>query len=228
MRPDNRQFWLEMWNQRAHSDTMYGRDSWSFADFCLLLHDMSRAVGFSCCDTVLDAGGGTGAVAMALAPFVKHVTLFDIGCDILAKARQDTASFENIEVFEDDVMEMRNITRTYSRVIVGSVIQYLNSYDDVFQTLRQVRRCLETEGKALFTHNPDLSQKEAHLASYSRLQWEPTRLRAALEIEERRLWVDKETFSEMALELGFKRSYETPIHPTLWQSTHMFDWVLER
>ena len=228
MRTDNRQFWLDMWNQRAVDDTMYGRDTWRFVDFCLLLRDITRAVGFTADDTVLDAGGGTGAVAMALSPFVRQITLFDIGTQVVAKARENTAPFGNIEVFEDDLMAMRNITRTYTRIIVGSVIQYLDSYEDLGRALAQVGQCLEPGGKAMLTHNPDLSKRDDHIASYQRLKWEPSRLRAGLEIEERRFWVDKSRLSAMATDLGFKHSYETPVHPSLWQSTHMFDWVLER
>lgn len=226
MEKDNKRFWKDMWNQHALDDTMYGRDSWRFSDFCLLLQDIIRAVGVSQTDTVLDAGGGTGAIAMVLSPFVKRITLFDIGCEVVAKARQDTKGFGNIEVLEDDVAEMRHIKGPYSRVIVGSVIQYLNSYDELAKTLSQVYRCLEIDGKALFTHNPDLSKKEAHFASYGRLPWDAARIRAALDIEERRFWIDKERLSALALDLGFRASYETPIHPDLWQSTHMFDWVL--
>jgi ubiquinone/menaquinone biosynthesis C-methylase UbiE len=217
-----------MWNQRAASDTMYGRDSWRFAEFCLLLRDITRAVGFVPDDTLLDAGGGTGAVAMALSPFVRHITLFDLGSEVVAKAREDTASLGNIEVFEDDVIVMRRITRTYTRVIVGSVIQYLDSYDDLYQVLVQVYRHLEPGGKAMLTHNPDHTRRDEHLASYKRLQWEADRLSAALEVEARRFWVDKGKLSDMALDIGFERSHETPIHPKLWQSTHMFDWVLEK
>lgn len=217
-----------MWNQHARQDTMYGRDNWRFSDFCLLLQDIVRAVGFSPADTVLDAGGGTGAIAMVLAPFVRRITLFDIGSEVVAKAKQNAKAFENIEVFEDDVTEMCRIQGPYSRVIVGSVIQYLNSYDELSRALGHVYRVLDIGGKALLTHNPDLSKKEAHIASYGRLQWDAARIRAALDIEERRFWIDKERLSAIALGLGFCASYETPIQPDLWQSTHMFDWVLAK
>ncbi len=226
----NRDYWKNFWNTHAATDRMYGRDTWSFREFYLLITDVVMALDLNKDDVLLDAGGGTGAMAIALAPFVKRITLFDFGDDIVAKAREETSFFRNIDVLSDDVRVFGSLAGAgaYSKVLVGSVLQYLDDMDEVRQVLAQTFRVLASGGRALYTHNPDLAKKAAHIESYGRLSWEKERVDRALEMEERRLWVDKEEFYRISREVGFGKSVECAINGNLWQSTHMFDWLVEK
>jgi ubiquinone/menaquinone biosynthesis C-methylase UbiE len=224
----DKEYWRAFWNAHSKSDGMYGRDTWSHREFCLLITDVVMALDLKRDDVVLDAGGGTGTMSIALSPFVKRITLFDFGDDIVEKARHETGLFKNIEVLKDDVCAFEHIRNGYTKAIVGSVLQYLSGYDDVEMVLAHLFRVLVRGGRAMFTHNPDLSKKAAHIESYKRLTWSEERVRASLDIEEKRFWVDKEKFRQISRKTGFGWSSESPINDNLWQSTHMFDWVVEK
>lgn len=222
----NKEFWSNFWNNRAQTDTKYGRESWSISSFYILIHDISNALKLSRDDAVLDAGGGAGDLAIAISPFVKEITLFDYAGDVVNKAKENTAPFPNITVIRDDITTMSNVVGQFGKIIVGSVIQYLDDYTDIEKALCNIHRCLNCEGKVLFTHNPDLDKKAEHISSYAKLDWDQERIKEALEIEEKRFWTDKRLLSSLAKKIGFSESYESPINPQLWQSTHMFDLVL--
>ena len=222
----NKDYWKTFWNAHAMSDDNYGRDTWSFADFYILINDVVTALDLKKSDIVLDAGGGAGRMSIAISPFVKKITLFDFGNDIVEKARKETRFLKNIEVLKDDICIFGNITSGYTKAIVGSVLQYLNDYKDVEIILTNLFNVLRKEGRVVFTHNPDLSKKDQHIESYKRLAWDKERIEKSLAIEEQRLWIDKEKFVKISRKVGFSKSHECPINPILWQSTHMFDWLV--
>jgi ubiquinone/menaquinone biosynthesis C-methylase UbiE len=225
---EKKEYWRAFWNARAGSDAAYGRDTWSSAEFYLLVADVVMALDLKREDVVLDAGGGTGALAMALSPFVKRITLFDYADDVVARARTETRFIENIECVKDDICAFQQVRPGYTKVIIGSVLQYLDGYEDLERILSHLFRVLVKGGRAMFTHNPDLAKKAAHIQSYEHLDWEKERIRESLAIEEKRLWIDKERFRQISVRAGFSRSYERPVNGHLWQSTHMFDWVVEK
>ena len=87
---------------------------------------------------------------------------------------------------------------------------------------------MQPKGMAVVTHNPDIRKKEQHIDSYSRLNWDTERIKKGLEMEKKRFWLDVDIIKKIASEIGFSKCYETPINPKLWQSTHMFDFVVEK
>jgi len=57
-------------------------------------------------ERVLDAGAGTGALALALAPLVGEVTAVDVVPELLEEGRRRGAAFPNVSFVEGDAMHL--------------------------------------------------------------------------------------------------------------------------
>lgn len=57
-------------------------------------------------ERALDAGTGTGALAFALAPFVREVVAVDLVPELLAEARKRSGDFPNVTFVEGDVTSL--------------------------------------------------------------------------------------------------------------------------
>ncbi len=224
-------FWKQLWNEKAENESMFvqiGRSSYTPLHFFLMVKNICDSLNLNKNDIVLDAGGGVGWVSMYVSPFVKEIVLFDYAEQMVNKAMELTVHFGNIKVVHDDILFMKKIRGSYTKVIGSSVLQCLANDEWVKTALYNIYNVIQPGGTAFFSHNPDMRKKEVHIKSYDRLNWEKERISRALEIEEKRLWFDIDKIKKTAHEIGFSKCYETPINPKLWQSTHMFDFVLEK
>jgi ubiquinone/menaquinone biosynthesis C-methylase UbiE len=229
---NTREFWRKVWNKKAISKNLFvqiGRSSYTPLEFFLVTKDIVNALDLQKEDIVLDAGGGVGWMSMFISPFVKEITLFDYAEEMVNEAKEMTSCFGNIRVFLDDLLNMEKVKdKKYSKVIVGSVLQYLDNYEQVEKALSNIYDVMLSKSRAVFTHNPDVRKRKAHIKSYDSLNYGKERLREALKMEEMRLWLDINKIKSIVSKVGFLRCYETPINPKLWQSTHMFDFVVEK
>lgn len=226
-----RNFWKRLWNECADSDNMFvqiGRSSYTPLEFFLMIRDICKGLNLEKTDIVLDVGGGCGWVSIYISPFVKEIVLFDYAEKMVEKASKSTSYFDNIHVTHDDILSMKKVKdRKYNKVIVSSVLQYLEDYSQIEIALCNTYSIMLSKGIAIFSHNPDVRKKEAHIKSYSKVNWDKEKIKQALEMEEKRLWLDIKKIKEIASKIGFSRCYEVPINPNLWQSTHMFDFIVE-
>ncbi|MBN1456893.1 MAG: class I SAM-dependent methyltransferase [Sedimentisphaerales bacterium] len=226
-----RDFWRKLWNQHAASDNMFvqiGRSSYTPLEFALAIRDICKALDFNKEDIVLDAGAAVGWISMFISPFVKKIVLFDYAEEMVSKAKELTAYFDNIQVEHDDILFMKKIDGQFTKVISASILQYLENKEQVMTALSNIYKVMAPGGKAMFAHHPDLKKKAAHLDSYNRLDWDKEKIKQSLEMEEKRLWFDIEEIGKMASKTGFSKCYELPINSKLWQSTHMIDFVVEK
>jgi predicted TPR repeat methyltransferase len=227
-----KEYWKTLWNERAESNNIFvqtGRSSYTPIEFFLMIRDIGKALNFEKEDIVLDAGGGAGWISACISPFVKEITLFDYAEEMVSKARELSVHFSNIRVEHDDICLMEKVKdKKYKKVIVSSILQYLEDYGKLETSLYNIHSVMLPKGKALFTHNPDMRKKETHITSYNRLNWSKERIKQALEMEQKRLWLDISKIKKIASKIGFSKCYKVPINPELWQSTHMFDFVVEK
>lgn len=221
--------WKEIWDAKANTEnyfTQTGRgNSFTMYQFLLYIQDVQNALKLCKDDDLLDAGGGPGWVAMHLSPFVNSISVMDFSSEMIKRAKGQIKAFGNINAFVgnisydyEDYWETET-HRTYNKILVGSVLQYLSGINNVRFALLNAYKLLQNDGIALFTHNPDLSKKESHLATVPP---------ETLEMENARLWLDFDEIHDIAMNVGFRSCRKLAINPQIWQSSHMFDFVLEK
>jgi SAM-dependent methyltransferase len=189
--------------------------------FLLYIQDVQNALQLCKDDTLLDAGGGPGWTTFHIAPFVSHVTMFDYSHELVKQAQEQAKAFSHVIVFQDDILKMDHIGYLYNKVLIGSVLQYLNNMDEVKQAIQNIYNIMAPGGIALFTHNPDASKKESHLATVPQTG-------KSLKMEQERLWIDHHDIFDIAMDIGFREFKVIPINPLIWQSGHMFDFTVIR
>ncbi len=232
---DAREYWEALWDEKATKASIFeqmGSSSHTAVEFFKRVTDMVNAVGkVNSTDTVLDAGCGPGWVAIALSPFVREVVMFDFSKEQVKRARENAGAFENISIYQssiEDMGDIKSLGKKFDKVIVGSVLQYLPSYETIEKVFKNIHGVMAEKSICVFTNNPDIRKKQEHIKSYERLDWDNERMQKALETEGKRFWFDLDRLLAVADSAGFARSYETPINPDLFQSTHMFDFVVEK
>jgi SAM-dependent methyltransferase len=221
--------WLNIWNQKANTEnyfTQTGRGkSFTMFEFLLYIQDVQNSLQLCRHDVLLDAGAGPGWTTFHLAPFVWNAMMFDYSSNMVKKATEQAKGFNNVFIFQDDILTMKQFKLVdhehpiFNKVLVGSVLQYLNNMDEVKQVLHNIYNVMADGGIALFTHNPDADEKESHIASMPQTE-------EYLKMENERLWIDKDELVLCALDVGFSQCWFPAINPLIWQSGHMFDVVM--
>jgi len=216
--------WLKVWQDKAITDnyfTQTGRgNSFTTYQFLLYIQDVQNALHLCKEDNLLDIGGGPGYVAMHLSPFVNSITMTDFSEEMIKQAKTQAKAFGNIEVCKENILKTHRSSfgNKYNKVLVGSVLQYLENMGEAKQALINIYNLMEN-GIALFTHNPDASKKESHLATVKP---------EALDMENARLWLDFDEIHDIAMNIGFRVCRKLAINPLIWQSSHMFDMVVQK
>ena len=147
--------WKAYWNKKSEGNSFssMGRDSYSTLELFIYINSICKSFKkFNVDDILLDVGGGKGYLSMAFSPYVKSVTLIDFSDAMIKKASALTSEFKNIEVFEDRLPNLEKIQfqkKVFSKILIGSVIQYLNGYDEIETSLCNLIKLSEAKGKIL-------------------------------------------------------------------------------
>ena len=115
----------------------------------------------------------------------------------------------------------------FTKIIVGSVLQYLNDYDEVETSFFNLFNVLKDGGKLFLTHNPDILKKDSFIASYNKLDWKKEKITTAINFEKnKRFLIECNMLEKTAKAVGFSKCNKLAIPSSLFQSTHMFDMLL--
>ena len=227
--------WKKFWNGKAFQSPLdsVGRSGSSISDLYIYAHDIINSLGkINKKDVILDAGGGAGYLSMILAPFVKKIYSFDYSPNMIKKASRNTKSYKNIEVYLDDILNLKNTRKKrvrFSKSIVGSVLQCLNDYKEIENIFKYFFIISKKRTRIIFTHNPDITKKGKFIKSYNKLNWNKKRIKKSIEFErKKRFWIDYNKLKKMAAIIGYSNCKKCKIDHRLFQSSHMFDLLLEK
>ena len=225
--------WEQYWDHKVGEDELesMGRGGASVSELFIYINSICHVFGNICDDDViLDLGGGAGYVSMALSPFVKSISLADFSDEMIKKASNQTSQFKNINTLSDSLPNIENIKSqklVFSKILVGSVLQYLEDYNEIKDSFLSLYSICENKGKVLLTHNPDLTRKKSFIESYNHLKWPKEKINEAIEFEKKeRFWMDYNMLEKIALTVGFSKCKKLEIPASLFQSSHMFDLLL--
>ncbi len=225
--------WLKYWEQKAGESELSSMDrsGYSIKEFLIYTNSINQAFnGFSYDDVVLDIGGGAGYTSMAFHPFVKAIYLADFSAKMIGRAKSEMSNFDKAIIYQDslpDLVSTKQKKIKISKIIVGSVIQYLKDYNEIARSLDNLFYILKPGGKVVLTHNPDLGKKNSFIKSYQKLNWPKNKIENALDYEnKKRFWLSFDIILELSMKAGFSKCEKKLIPEELFQSTHMFDLLL--
>ena len=225
--------WKKFWDVKANEDfiSSSGKTSSRKEDFFIYIFYIIKNIrGLNEKDIVLDAGAGAGYLSYCISPLVKKIYSFDFSKKLLVKSKLLNKNRKNIEIFHDNILSMRETVKKkiyFDKIIVGSVLQYLNNYDEIEKIFKNLKKIINSKSIILFTHNPDKKKKISFIKSYNNLNWNKKKIKKSLKIENQRFWLDYNKIKILADKNGFK-SKKIKIDKIFFQSSHMFDLVIER
>ena len=97
-------------------------------------------------DTVLECACGTGFLSAVIAKSCRSLTATDLSQKMLAKARQNCASFGNVSYEAADIGCLPYPDGIFDKVVAGNVIHLL---DDPYGALREMNRVVKDGGKLI-------------------------------------------------------------------------------
>ena len=106
-------------------------------------------------EIVLDVGGGTGWPAHILSEYCKGWHIVDASKKSIEKAQENNKGNDKIMYTLADYEEW-DASVKYDRVLFAGSLQY---FEDTQKIIGKVYDCLQSGGMAVFTQNPDLTQR---------------------------------------------------------------------
>ncbi len=225
--------WNIFWDKKANEDFVAstGKTSSRKEDFFLYLYYIIKNLkGVNNKDIILDAGGGAGYLAYCLSPIVKKLYSFDFSKNLIRNSIKLNKHNKNIKIYHDNILKMNSGAikkKIFTKIIVGSVLQYLNNYNEVERVFQNLKKISSNKTIILFTHNPDIKKKASFIKTYNNLKWQKKKILKSLKMEDVRFWLDYTIIKKIALKNGYKVK-KIKIDNYFFQSTHMFDLLLTK
>lgn len=97
-------------------------------------------------ERVLDAGTGTGPIAIALAPLVHSVVGVDLVPAMIEQARKRAAAYPNVELLVGDVLELPFADGAFDLAVSSRTLHHLDRPD---HAIRELARVVRAGGLAL-------------------------------------------------------------------------------
>ena len=225
--------WFKYWEQKADEGELSSMDrsGYTIREFLIYINSINKAFrGVSYDDIILDIGGGAGYTSLAFQPFIKQMYLADFSAKMIKRARSEKSKIDKTVMYQDslpDIIHTKEKKIKFSKIIIGSVIQYLNDYEEIACAFDNLFDVLKHEGVIILTHIPDFEKKDSFIKSFQKLDWPINKIESAVQHEtNERFWLNFDTLSELSTKAGFSKCEKKPIPGELFQSTHMFDMVL--
>jgi SAM-dependent methyltransferase len=124
----------------------------------IIAEEVQQKLVLSNCDVVLEIGCGPGNLLFHLASIVKLLVGIDHP-DLIYRARKKLSNFKNLELYPGNWFDI-NINKIFDKIIIYSVIQYLETYENLIKFLDKALDSLADGGKILVGDIPNSSKME--------------------------------------------------------------------
>ncbi len=226
------QFWKDEWQRNSESENIFsqmGRNSYSLVDYFLMLKDVVDVLQFQKTDCFLDAGGGAGYLSMSVSPYVKKSVIYDYTISLVEQAKKLCQNFGNINAYHVDLLsDTAYPDDTFDKILAGSIIHYFGNIENIRKFSQKLFDVLRPNGKIIFVHNPNTEKYDAFMHSFDALDWSQEKKERSKQKYDLQLWTTPQQLAAIGKQCGFKKCYESPINPQLFQSKYMYNFVFEK
>lgn len=164
--------------------------------------DASRQLELAPGDSVADIGGAGGLYAQRLAAIAREVVLTDVSGALVEKASRQLQHSPNVACLRHDIT-VEPLAAPVDKALMCRVTPMLAGWDSFANAMGNLHASLKAEGRAFVTNNYDVHS--AAQALRHALE-EPQERYSTLWMYENMLWLDPESVTRLATDIGFRQS----------------------
>jgi len=151
-----------MYEQMVEMGNYFSSGRPVYVDPKIIIKDICSKIPLSKNDIILDVGCGTGLLTIPIARRCKYVYALDAGREILEKARINCqeGKVRNIVFCEGLATDLPFKNKLFDRVIMYSVMHYLENMQQVKNCIQELIRVCKKGGDILIAEIPEKKAKE--------------------------------------------------------------------
>lgn len=230
MKKDNSAYWLKHWEERAELKDGIKVSGWGSRDikeYLCDIKDICKKLGLKREDRLLNIGCANGLMEILLGHWVRSITSIDFSEGMIKRAKENNREHKNIKFFRGNILNLGFLKGRFSKVLCNSVIQYLNTMEDVKKALMEIKKITKKGAVILISANPDKRKFDELISGYDSLSLKKEEIEKKKEATRAALWTEPGDLKKMAEGLGYNASVQR-MHPAVWQSWYMYDLLLRR
>lgn len=222
--------WQGNWGRSAEENQdirfISGWGNRSFQEMLFSINDIADKLELQQGESLLDIGCGAGLFEIAFSHWAGNVYGTDYSEGMVRKARTYTDQYNNVFIQQGNIKHLPFKTGSFDKVLVNSVIQYLDDTQEVNIAMGELTRVTKTGGLIFLSLIPSARTKQQFLEGYYNLGLPEEEVRKKIEINNNILWFDESEMIECLQAQGFK-------HLTLakpcddFQKKYYFDLIIK-
>ncbi|NPE27404.1 class I SAM-dependent methyltransferase [Methanococcoides sp. SA1] len=225
------EYWKEHWTSNSEEqENIHCISGWgnrTFQEIMDSIVDTAEKLKLGPNDQLLDIGCGAGVFEMALTHWIKSIVGIDYSEGMVSVAQKHTDKYENVSIGRADIRKLPYENNSFDKILVNSVIQYLNDLKDVEIALKELNRVAIDNCIILIALLPDIDTKNKLLKGYYDLDLSSEVIEQKIEAWEHVIWFDKIQLQKIAENCGFRVIGITrPIND--FQKQYYFDILLTK
>jgi ubiquinone/menaquinone biosynthesis C-methylase UbiE len=224
-------FWKENWNKSAcENDDIRLISGWgnrSLDEMLFSINDIAEKLRLHQNDRLLDIGCGAGIFEIAFARWMREVIGSDFSDEMVKKARKNSKNSSNVHIQQCTIKALPYKSGVFDKILVNSVIQYLDGYDEVISVIDELDRITRTGGIILLSLIPSADSKNALLDGYFSLGLSDTEIQEKVTKNENILWFNKQELVADLTQKGFSK-ITASLPCNCLQKKYYFDLIIEK
>jgi ubiquinone/menaquinone biosynthesis C-methylase UbiE len=224
-------YWKDHWENSAKDNKdirlISGWGNRSVEEILFAIRDIAIKLNLRKNDILLDAGCGGGLFEIALSPWIKKIYAFDFSQKMVNIAKRNTRKYKNVTLKVGNIRKMPFDMGLFNKVLLSSVIQYLNNMDEVESVISDLYSSTSNDVTILISMTPDADNKHTYIEGYYKLGLTEVVIQKKIESLNKSIWFDRYKLKELCEKSGFKATI-LDIDEEIWQSKYYFDLLLKK
>ena len=199
--------WTENWDRSAQENQdirlISGWGNRTFQEMLFSINDIAKKLDLQQGDRLLDIGCGAGLFEIAFAHWAGALFGVDYSREMVKKARTNTCQYDNVNIQQCNIKHLPFKTRSFDKILVNSVIQYLDTPDDLGTAMKELNRVIKSGGTIFLSLIPSASTKQDFLDGYYNLGLSADEIKKKIEINNNILWFYETELINNLKKIGF-------------------------
>lgn len=223
--------WKDNWDRSARENKdiriISGWGNRTFQEMLYAINDVAKKLDLQQGERLLDIGCGAGLFEIAFAPWAGTVVGADYSREMVKQALANSCQYPNVHTQQCNIKNLPFKTGSFDKILVNSVIQYLDSPEEVRDAMTELSRVIKTGGTVLLSLIPSATTRQDFLDGYYRLGLPEEVAKKKIVTNNNILWFDETELQQTLETSGFSHiSLEKPCDT--FQKKYYFDIVMKK